>query len=80
MTSKQVVQPRPLITANGGEVLKLDSVRGGADIQSRLTALGFVPGVEVKLMNSRIAGSIVVALKESRRGLGYGMAQHVCVR
>jgi ferrous iron transport protein A len=63
-----------------GEVFKLDSVRGGTDIQSRLAALGFVPGVEVKLMNSRIAGSVVVALKESRLVLGYGMAQHVWVR
>jgi Fe2+ transport system protein FeoA len=80
MTNKQTTLARPLMTASGGEVFKLDSVRGSAAIQSRLAALGFVPGAELKLMHSHIAGSVVVAMKESRLVLGYGMAQYVWVR
>ena len=79
MTSKPAMPARPLTAANGCQVFKLDRISGGTEVRSRLAALGFVPGVEVELMNSRMAGSVVVGLKESRLVLGFGMAQHVWV-
>lgn len=80
MTNKQTTQARPLTAAGACQIFELDRISGGSEIQSRLAALGFVPGVEIELMKNRMAGSVVVALKESRLVLGFGMAQHVWVR
>jgi len=42
--------------------------------------MGLTPGIQVSVMHSQYAGPVLINLRGSRLGLGYGMAQKILVK
>jgi Fe2+ transport system protein FeoA len=64
----------PLSMARAGQRVRLVGVNAGRGLQGRLAAMGLVPGEEIEVVRSDVAGPIVVSVKGSRLVLGRGMA------
>lgn len=52
---------------------------GCGDANNRLMGMGLMPGVELVVVSKTVSGSVVVALREHRIGLGSDMAQCIQV-
>lgn len=52
---------------------------GCGDANNRLMGMGLMPGVELVVVSKTVSGSVVVALREHRIGLGSDMAQYIQV-
>jgi len=63
---------------NGRDV-RLVAVRAGRGLAQRLADMGFVPGVELRVVSNSGAGPLVVLVKGSRLVLGRGMAHKILV-
>ena len=68
-----------LSAAGCGINLRLLNVNAGQGLQSRLAAMGLVPGVEFEVIANHSRGPLVLAVDESRIMLGRGMAEKVVV-
>ena len=68
-----------LSAAGCGKSLRLLNVNAGQGLQSRLAAMGLVPGVELEVIANHSRGPLVLAVDESRIMLGRGMAERVVV-
>ncbi len=71
--------PRPLSTVKEGQKVRLVSVNAGRGLNSRLTAMGLVPDVEITVINNSHPGPFVISVKDSKMMLGRGMAQKIMV-
>ena len=69
----------PLTIVQPGSRVRLVSVEAGGDLQSRLTAMGLVPGVEIEVIQNFMQGPFLIEVKGSRIMLGRGMAQKIRV-
>ncbi len=69
----------PLSLARAGEVVRIETVTGGFGMQKKLTELGLYPGEVVRVISSD-RGPVVIDVKGSRVGIGYGMARRIMVR
>ncbi|NLN59395.1 MAG: ferrous iron transport protein A [Deltaproteobacteria bacterium] len=69
----------PLTIVQPGRRVRLVSVEAGGDLQSRLTAMGLVPGVEIEVIQNFMQGPFLIEVKGSRIMLGRGMAQKIRV-
>jgi ferrous iron transport protein A len=69
----------PLAMVHPGRRVRLVSINGGRGLQSRLAAMGLVPGVEMEVVNSRLQGPFIVEAKGSRVMLGRGMVRKILV-
>ncbi len=70
----------PLIYAKAGEVVEVVRIVGGRGLSSRLANMGIYPGVKLKVVSSAEFGPLIVALDETRIGLGRNMARKIFVR
>jgi ferrous iron transport protein A len=70
----------PLSMAPNGTKVTLVGVQAGRGLSRRLADIGFVPGVEIEVVNNGAPGPIVVVVKGSRLVLGRGMAHKIIVR
>jgi ferrous iron transport protein A len=70
--------PFPLAAAQEGEPLRIHLLRGGKNLEMRLTALGLNVGSELTV-SQRNGGSLVVLRGETRIALGAGMAHRIIV-
>ncbi|MEA3348886.1 MAG: FeoA family protein [Pseudomonadota bacterium] len=69
-----------LSTAGCGKNLRLLNINNaGQALQSRLAAMGMVPGVEFEVITNHSRGPLVLAVEESRIIVGRGMADKVIV-
>ncbi|MEA3333184.1 MAG: FeoA family protein [Pseudomonadota bacterium] len=68
-----------LSTAGCDKSLRLLNINAGHGLQSRLAAMGLVPGVEFEVISNHSQGPLVLAIEESRIILGRGMAEKVVV-
>ncbi len=68
----------PLATARVGDRLRIVGLRGKGGT-GRLLSMGLTPGTEFQVVSCAPSGSVVVALQDSRLGLGAGMAQKILV-
>ncbi len=64
-----------LSVGNTGVVTRLS---GNEEERKYLMNLGFIPGVEVKVMNS-FSGNIIVDVKSSRVALNKEIARHILI-
>ncbi len=71
--------PTPLSMVESGRCVRLVSVQAGRGLSQRLAEMGFVPGVEIYVVNSGAPGPIVVVVKGSRLVVGRGMAHKIMV-
>ncbi len=68
----------PLSFADSNEELIIRKVSGTPEVKKHLENLGFVPGSEITVMN-RVAGNLIVKVKESRIALNEDMARKIMV-
>jgi ferrous iron transport protein A len=52
---------------------------GGVNFRSRLAALGFTPGVGIRMLQNRGHGPVIVTLRDTRIALGRGEASKILV-
>ncbi|MFW6126489.1 MAG: FeoA family protein [Chloroflexota bacterium] len=72
-----VVSLSALHTGEHGEVINL---AGGRGLLSRMTALGFTPGADVRVIQNYGRGPIIARVRDARIALGRGEANRVYVR
>jgi len=68
-----------LAVVQSGTQVHLLSIEGGHTLQGRLSALGFLPGVEIEVLQNNFGGPLIIKLRGSRMALGRGMAQKLIV-
>ncbi len=69
----------PLTGVEEGATVRLATIDAGHGLQSRLAAMGLVPGTEVRVINNGGWGPFIVAVKGSRVMLGRGMTDKIYV-
>ena len=63
-----------------GQRGRVTEIRGGHGLRRRLTSMGMHAGAEVTMVDgSGSGGPVIIAVGESRFGIGRGMAHHVIV-
>ena len=68
----------PLTLARAGETVTIRKITGRDEVRRHLAELGFVPDSPIKVV-SRVAGSLIVQIKDSRVALNRGMAARMLV-
>jgi Fur family ferric uptake transcriptional regulator len=69
----------PLTMASPGERVRIIGFMGGKGMERRLTSMGLNRGADVEVIKSSGPGPLIVASRETRIALGYGMAKHILV-
>ena len=69
----------PLSVVQVGRPVRMVSVEAGRCLQTRLAAMGLVPGVEIEVLRNLPRGPFIVAVKGTRVMLWRGMAQRITV-
>ena len=69
----------PLSTIQSGKTVKLLSIEAGRGLNSRLTAMGLLPNVEITVINNGHPGPFVISVRGSKMMLGRGMADKIMV-
>lgn len=70
----------PLSMVRPGEKVEIVEIRGGRGIYSKLTNMGFYPGVMIEVISDIRRGPLIIAKEGIRLGLGFGMANRIFVR
>ncbi len=73
-------EKRPLSEVKQGEKVRLTGVDAGHGLNSRLAALGIVPGTEITIVKKGSHGPFVVKVKGSKMALGRGIAHRIFVK
>jgi len=63
-----------------GETVKLARINAGRGLNSHLISMGFVPNIEITVINNSRSGPFVISVKGSKMMFGRGMAQKIMVR
>ncbi len=69
----------PLTMATPGERVRIVGFIGGKGVERRLTSMGLNQGAAVEVVKSSGPGPLIVASRETRIALGFGMAQQILV-
>ena len=69
-----------LVYAKTGETVEVVRIVGGKGISSHLATMGIYPGVKLKVISSAGFGPLIVAVNETRIGLGRNMARRIFVK
>ena len=69
----------PLVMASPGERVRIVGFRGGKGMERRLTSMGLNRDAEVEVIKSSGPGPLIVASRETRIALGFGMAKKILV-
>ncbi len=70
----------PLSLAGAGKRLTVTEVNAGFGLQRHLADMGLLPGVDVMIMGGCHPGPLLIDIRGSRLGLGFGAAQKVMVK
>ena len=62
----------PLSAVAAGERVRLRSVEAGGGLESRLAAMGLLPGVELEVIRNAEHGPFIIEVKGTRLVLGRG--------
>ncbi len=63
-----------------GETAVIQGLGGGYGFRSRLAALGFTPGTEIKMLQNLGHGPVIVTVHDTRIALGRGETQKILVK
>lgn len=72
--------PFPLSLADAGARVRIVALRGGANLDRRMTEMGLNVGSEWTVLTRQGGGGLVVGRGETRYALGGGMAHKVWVQ
>ena len=70
----------PLSALHPGERGVVVELAGGRGLLSRMTALGFTPGAEVRMLQNFGHGPLIALVRDTRVALGRGEAAKIRVR
>ena len=76
MTGPQLV---PLDTIPSGTSVVVRKMEGGRELATRLAALGLSIGSQVKVLQNRAHGPLLVLVRDTRVALGRGQALKILV-
>jgi Fe2+ transport system protein FeoA len=62
-----------------GESATLVAIQASRGLNRRLTDMGLVPGVTLRVVNSQMSGPVLIDIKGYRLALGHGIAQKIMV-
>ncbi|MBN1804964.1 MAG: ferrous iron transport protein A [Sedimentisphaerales bacterium] len=63
-----------------GKTVIITGINAGFGLKNRLTAMGLLPNVQIKVINNHHPGPFVVNAKGGKIALGRGMADKILVR
>lgn len=69
----------PLNMVNQNQEVKLVAIQGGLKMKQRLADLGLNIGMNIRVLKKTGGGPMIIAVKESRLALGWGMANRILV-
>jgi ferrous iron transport protein A len=69
----------PLTMATVGEGVRIREIRGGRRLRRRLADMGLNPGTRLQVIFTNRDGPLIVAVKDSRLAIGWGMAHRILV-
>ena len=70
----------PLADLDAGESAVVIDLHGGNWVLGRMTALGFTPGADVRVVQNRGHGPLLAQVRDTRVALGRHQAEMVIVR
>lgn len=70
----------PLSMVCPGEEVRLVAIQGGQQMRKRLADLGLNLGMTMRVMQHDGHGPLILAVKDSRLAVGYGMAHKILVQ
>jgi Fe2+ transport system protein FeoA len=70
----------PLAMADAGKILTVTGINAGCGLQRRLADMGLIPGTLVSVVNGCHSGPLLIDIRGSRLGLGFGVAQKIMVK
>ncbi|MBN1191064.1 MAG: ferrous iron transport protein A [Dehalococcoidales bacterium] len=70
----------PLSLAGNGTKLTVTAIAAGCGLQRRLADMGLTPGVDVMVVGGCHPGPLLIDIRGSRLGLGFGVAQKIMVK
>ena len=62
-----------------GQTVTVASVHAGRGLRSRLTAMGVLPKVQIRVVHNGRFGPFVISIKNSRIAIGRGVADKIMV-
>jgi len=68
-----------LVDLKTGEIARITALNAGKNLNSRLSTLGFTPGVTICMTHNYGHGPIVVTVRDTRIALGRGEAKTIMV-
>ncbi len=73
------IDQRKLSQVQTGEVVTVNSLHEGNELNRRLASLGFTPGVDVEIMQNFGHGPMIVSVRGTKVAIGRGEAEKICV-
>jgi Fe2+ transport system protein FeoA len=70
---------RALSRVEEGEIVTVVGVHGGRGLRSRLTTMGLLPKIQIKVVHNGRFGPFVISIKNSRIAIGRGVADKILV-
>ncbi len=71
---------QPLPTIPPGQRVQIVSIAAGHRATRRLQDMGLIPGVEIRVLQSRGEGALMLAIGDSRLAVARGVAHKVLVQ
>jgi Fe2+ transport system protein FeoA len=75
----EATSTRPLSQVEEGQTVSVICIDGGRGLRSRLTAMGLLPNIVVRMVRNGRGGPVVISIKNSRVALGRGVADKIRV-
>jgi len=69
----------PLSFLGEGTRARIVRITGGSGALAKLTAIGLLPGREVKVVRNQMTGPMIVAVGDTQLALGRGLATKILV-
>jgi ferrous iron transport protein A len=79
MTSTMTTTGMSLSSVRTGESVRVKHIDSGHTLLSRLATLGFTPGAQLKVIQNRGRGPLIVSVRGTRVALGRGEASKILV-
>ena len=70
---------RALSRVDEGQTVTVVSVHGGRGLRSRLTTMGLLPKIQIRVVHNGRFGPFVISIKNSRIAIGRGVADKIMV-
>ena len=70
---------KPLSQVEEGQTVSVVCIDGGRGLRSRLTTMGILPNIIVRMERNGWGGPVVISIKNSRVALGRGVADKIRV-